>query len=291
MGKKSSKTKTTNEPPKWAVPHLTGAANTISNTVNANQGNLDQMAGALRGFLPGLGEKAFGANPALGAATNYATDAIGGKFLDQQNPYLQGMIDQTSNDVSNRVNNMFARSGASLGTQHAGILGKELANAQNNLRYGNYAQERGLQQQAAGMIPGLNQAQFAGVMPFLAANQTAAGLPFTGIQNLGQIGSLVGGFGTQTGTQPGGWGTAIASGIASALPFVLSEPEAKTNIKLLRRDPDGLGWYEFSYKREPEVMLTGVMADEVEKLRPHALGPRLSNGWRTVNYAKLSEAA
>jgi hypothetical protein len=38
-------------------------------------------------------------------------------------------------------------------------------------------------------------------------------------------------------------------------------------------------------------MLTGVMADEVEKLRPWALGPRLADGSRTVNYAALKEAA
>jgi hypothetical protein len=291
VGKKSSKTKTTNEPPKWAVPHLQGAMGTISNTVNANQGNLDQMAGQLRGFLPGLGEKAFGANPGLDAANQYAMDSIGGKYLDQQNPYLQGMIDQTSGDVSNRVNSMFAKAGASMGSPHAQVLSKELANSQNSLRYGNYAQERQMQQGAAGMMPGLNASQYAGVMPYLAATQGAAGLPYAGIQNLGQIGGLLGGAGTQTGTQPGGWGTGLLGAAASALPFILCEPEAKTKIKLLRRDPDGLGWYEFAYKREPETMLEGPMADEVEAIRPWALGPRLANGWRTVNYAKLSEAA
>jgi hypothetical protein len=265
---------------------------TISNTVGANQGNLDQMAGQIRGFLPGLGEKAFGDNPGLDAANQYAMDSIGGKYLDQQNPYLQGMIDQTGDSVMNRVNNLAGRSGASLGTQHFGAASRELANAENSLRYGNYAQERQNQQSAAGMMPALNQAQYAGIMPYLAASQTAAGLPFTGIQNLGMIGGLTGASGgTQTGTQPGGWGSQVLGAAASALPFILSEPEAKTNIKLLHREPDGLGWYEFAYKREPETMVQGVMADEVEKLRPQALGPRLSNGWRTVNYAKLSEAA
>jgi hypothetical protein len=294
VGKKSSKTKTTNEPPKWAVPHLQGAMGTISNTVNANQGNLDQMAGQLRGFLPGLGEKAFGANPGLDAANQYAMDSIGGKYLDQQNPYLQGMIDQTSRDVSNRVNSMFAKAGASMGSPHAQVLSKELANSQNSLRYGNYAQERQMQQGAAGMMPGLNASQYAGVMPYLAATQGAAGLPYAGIQNLGQLGSLLGGAGTQTSTQPGGWGTGLlgaAANMFSFAPISLSEPDAKTSIKLLRREADGLGWYEFAYKRDPAVLLEGVMADEVERLRPHALGPRLANGWRTVNYAKLSEAA
>lgn len=293
MGKKSSKTKTTNEPPKWAVPYLTGAAGTISNTVSANQGNLDEMAGQLRGFLPGLGERAFGANPGLDAATQYATDALGGKYLDQQNPYLQGMIDSTSNDVSDRVNSMFAKSGASLGTQHAGVLSKELANAQNSLRYGNYAQERQLQQGAAGLMPGLNASQYAGVMPYLAATQGAAGLPYTGISNLGMIGSLAGGYGTQTQQQPGGWGSALLGAVGAAAPFIFSDPALKTNVERIGDwddRGDGLGKYRFAYKRAPDVMLEGVMADEVEKLRPWALGPTLQ-GYRTVNYAKLSEAA
>lgn len=293
MGKKKSKTTTTSGPPKWAQPIIEGAAGQISGTVGANQGNLDQQAGQIRGFLPGLGEKAFGDNPALQQATQFAQDTLGGKYLDQQNPYLQSMIDQTGNDVSNRVNNLFARSGASLGTQHAGAMTRELANSENQLRYGNYAQERQNQMGAAGLLPSLNQSQYAGVMPYLAAQQTAGGLPFNGISQLGGIGSLLGGYGTQT--QSGGGG-----GLASALPwaalqaaslFSLSEPGAKTNIKLLRRDPDGLGWYSFAYKRDPETMLEGVMADEVEKFRPWALGPRLPNGWRTVNYANLSEAA
>jgi hypothetical protein len=105
-------------------------------------------------------------------------------------------------------------------------------------------------------------------------------------------GGLITGAGqySKGGTQ-GGAGPQLLGSAMSTLPFILSEPEAKTNIKLLRRDPDGLGWYSYAYKRDPETTVEGVMADEVERLRPHALGPRLANGWRTVNYAKLSEAA
>lgn len=267
---------------------------TISDTVGANQGNLDAAAGQIRGFLPGLGERAFGDNPGLNAAMGYATDSINGKYLDQQNPYLQGMIDQTGNDVMNRTNNLAARSGASLGTQHFGIASRELANAENSLRYGNYAQERQNQQSAAGMMPALNQSQYAGVMPYLAAQQTAAGLPFTGIQNLGAIGGLAGGYGTQTGTQPGGWGQALLSGGMAALPFIpgISAREAKTKIERIGEwdeRGDGLGKYRFAYRWAPDEMLEGVMADEVAALRPKALGP-IMRGYHSVNYAMLEAA-
>jgi hypothetical protein len=105
------------------------------------------------------------------------------------------------------------------------------------------------------------------------------------------MGSLWSGQGTTTGTQPGGWGTQLLGAAASALPFILSERSAKTKIELLRREPDGLGWYRWAYKTAPDIMCEGPMADEVEKIRPWALGPRLPDGRRTVNYAKLNEAA
>jgi hypothetical protein len=291
LGKKKSETKTSSGPPKWAKPYLTGAADQISGVVGANQGNLDQIAGQMRGYLPGLGAKAFGENAGLNAATGYATDVLGGKYLGQNNPYLNQMADTARGNVMDSINSNFAMGGRVGSNLHMEDLGKGMAEAELGLRYQDYGNERNQMTQAAGMMPGLNASQYAGVMPYTAMSQAAAGTPYMGIGNLGQIGGLFGGYGTTTQQQPGGWGTAIASGVASALPFVLSEPEAKTNIKLLRREPDGLGWYEFAYKREPDVMLQGVMADEVEKLRPHALGPRLENGWRTVNYAKLSEAA
>jgi hypothetical protein len=292
VGKKSSKTKTTNEPPSWAKPYLQGAMGNVSGTIGANQGNLDQSAGQIRGFLPGLGEQAFGDNPGLNAANGYAQDVLGGKYLDQGNPYMQGMIDQTAGDVSNRVNNLFGRSGASLGTAHAGVLTKELANAENAMRYQNYGNERNAQTQAAGLMPGLNASQYAGVMPYLAAQQTAAGLPFTGIQNYSLLGNLAGGYGTQT--APGqGWGQGLLGAAASlgSAAILASDRRLKTKIKLLRRDPDGLGWYEFAYKNDPSTMLTGVMADEVKELRPHAHVPNFKGEYAGVNYAKLSEAA
>jgi hypothetical protein len=90
-------------------------------------------------------------------------------------------------------------------------------------------------------------------------------------------------------------GNAKASGyIGSANAWSnLSDDDAKTNIVRLEDwddRGDGLGKYEWNWKSAPNgEKQTGVIASEVEKLRPWALGPRLSNGWRTVNYAALSE--
>jgi hypothetical protein len=205
---------------------------------------------------------------------------------------MQGMIDQTGNDVMNRVNNLAARSGASLGTQHFGIASKELANAENSLRYQNYSNERNAQTQAAGMMPALNQAQYAGVMPYLAAQQTAGQLPYSGIQNYGVMGSLLGGYGQQSQTQPGGWGNSIL-GAGLGVASLFSDRRLKTKMEVVGEwdeRGDGLKKWRFAYKRAPDIMLEGVMADEVAEKRPWALGEPVM-GYATVNYAKLSEDA
>ena len=50
---------------------------------------------------------------------------------------------------------------------------------------------------------------------------------------------------------------------------------------------DGLGVYRWNYIwDDPSVRFEGVMADEVEALRPWALGPVI-NGYATVNYGAL----
>lgn len=264
---------------------------TISNTVGANQGNLDSMAGDIRGFLPGLGEKAFGENAGLNAATGYATDVLGGRYLAEGNPYMNDMASLARQNVAGDINSMFSRAGRAGSDSHYQDLARGMSEAELGLRYQNYGNERNAQTQAAGMMPALNQSQYAGIMPYLAANQTAAGLPFTGIQNLGMIGGLTGGGGTQTSQQPGGWGNQLLSaGLAAASLF--SDRRLKTNIKLLRRDDDGLGWYSYAYKRCPEITMEGVMADEVKELRPAAHIPNyLGTGFDGVNYAKLREAA
>jgi hypothetical protein len=293
VGKKKSKSTTTNEPPKWARPHLEGAANSISGVVNANQGNLDSIAGGIRGFLPGLGERAFGANAGLDAATGYATDVLGGKYLEN-NPYIDQMASLARGNTMDQINSSFSKSGRVGSALHGHDLGRGISEAELGLRYQNYGNERNAMTQAAGMMPALNQSQYAGVMPYLAAAQTAGTLPYSGIQNLGQIGGLFGGYGTQTSTQPGGWGQALGAGLAAGIPFIpgISAREAKTKIERIGEwdgRGDGLGKYRFAYKWAPEDMLEGVMADEVEKLRPKALGP-IIRGYQSVNYAMLEAA-
>ena len=293
MGKKSSKTTTKSEPWAPAQGAITNAIGQVQNVVGQNQGNLQNIASGIQSYLPGLGQQAFGQNPMLGAANNYATDVLGGKYLNS-NPYMDQMVGQTANDVQDRVNSLFGHSGASLGTQHAGVMTQQLANAENQLRYGNYSAERQNQQQAASMAPALYGSQFAGVTPYLAAAQTGATLPYAGISALNPIIGLASQGGTQQGTQPGGWGTDLLNAAASigSAAIMASDRRLKANIVLEHRDPDGLGWYSWNWKADPNgEKVRGVIADEVEKLRPWAFVKGFVNGiYDGVNYARLGVA-
>ncbi len=84
-------------------------------------------------------------------------------------------------------------------------------------------------------------------------------------------------------------GKTDTGGLGKALGFILSERSEKTNITKLGEFEDGLGMYAYEYKKEPGVTYIGVMADEVEDIRPWALGPTTEEGHRTVDYSKLEE--
>ncbi len=108
-----------------------------------------------------------------------------------------------------------------------------------------------------------------------------------GLSGLGlQAGGLVANTGqksTGTGGGPSTFGS-IASTIGG-IASIFSDRRLKRDIELVRRDPDGLGWYLARYVMSTKRILM-VMADEVARLRPWALGP-MRAGYATVNYGAL----
>lgn len=109
----------------------------------------------------------------------------------------------------------------------------------------------------------------------------------SGLSGLGlQAGGLVANTGqksTNTGGGPSTLGSiaSAAGGIAS----IFSDRRLKRDIERVGEFPDGLGIYSFRYVMGIKRVF-GVMADEVAKIRPWALGPKRA-GYSTVNYGAL----
>jgi hypothetical protein len=110
-----------------------------------------------------------------------------------------------------------------------------------------------------------------------------------GLSGLGlQAGGLVANAGQQSDSSSKGGSPSTLGSIASTvggIASIFSDRRLKRDIELVEREPDGLGVYAFRYVMS-KVRVLGVMADEVAKLRPWALGPARA-GYATVNYGAL----
>lgn len=111
----------------------------------------------------------------------------------------------------------------------------------------------------------------------------------SGLSGLGlQAGGIVSNAGQQsqsTGGSPSTLGS-IASAVGG-IASIFSDRRLKDDIELVEREPDGLGVYSFRYRADKtKSRVLGVMADEVRRIRPWALGPRRA-GFDTVNYGRL----
>ena len=351
-------------PPTWAQPIIQGGAQSVMDNYNANQGNLQSLTSSLTGsILPDLQAKVNdtsmlqpgtsyinntlannpgNANPANSylqgsldpsfltnnPANSYLTQQANGKYLNS-NPYTAALAKQAGEAAGNAVNGAFSMAGRTGSGNHATDLARGVDQAENQVFFQNYQNERGLQNQAIGMLgqnytnavgqqqnaanmlgsnynyglgiqnqaaaqlPTYYNSQFSGYTPLLGGTQLAGQMPYYGSSSLGTIGSLLGGYGTTSGTQPGGWGTDIVNAGMAALPFIASDRRLKTNIEKVGEAKDGLGIYDWNWKSDPDgPKVRGVIADEVEKLRPWAFGKGVVNGqYDGVNYAALGSLA
>lgn len=101
-----------------------------------------------------------------------------------------------------------------------------------------------------------------------------------------QAGSIVANAGqksTETGARPSTAGS-IASAVGG-IASIFSDRRLKKDIVKVGEMADGLGLYRFRYIGSAARLL-GVMADEVARLRPWALGPKIA-GYQTVNMGAL----
>jgi hypothetical protein len=204
----SKRSKSTTKPWKAAQPFIMGAARDIQ----ANNPQLQANAGLVNSILPGLASRVNSPHPLTGAAQGYATDVLGGRYLNEGNPYLDDIAGQTRGNVSDQVNSTFSRAGRTAGAQHGQLLTRELADAENRLRYQAYGDERNAMGQAAALTPGLVESELAPIQSLLQSAQLGGTLPLAGAQAMG---GLLGPY-TQT-TQKQGFGSTLGNALGLGL--------------------------------------------------------------------------
>ncbi|NIJ16499.1 tail fiber domain-containing protein [Sphingobium vermicomposti] len=265
---------------------------------NQNQPGLAKLTDTVQGTVPGLSSNFSGWSPTVGQSQDYYGDVLDGKFLDpSSNPGLKSVLDRNMRDVTDQVNSQFSMAGRYGSNAHVGTQTRELADSNGAIMADAYNRERGYQGQAAGAV---NDASNQSLAALLQAAGVGAELPYTGTNNLSSALSALFSGGTQKSTQSGGIG-GVLQGIgsigssAAALAPVMSDHRLKSNIEKVGAFPDGLGVYDYDYidapsadvaALMPEGRQRGVMASEVAKLRPWALGPDIG-GFQTVNYGAL----
>lgn len=286
MGLSSSKTTTTSGPSAQALPYLTSGSSAVQSAYDANQPNLTTIGSGLsNAFKAKLAEIQGGGDPTVAAARGYTGDVLGGKFLGAGNPYTGDIINTTNNDITDRINALFSRSGQTGSSRQIGELGKQLSANESALRYNDYNTERGRMDSAVGSAAGLQGVDNADLASLLGLGTTAAETPYTGAKFLSQgLGGLWGNAQTNTQNQGGNAGQAIGQALTAAA-MIFSDRRLKRDIAKIGELDDGLGIYSYRYIWSDDLQ-QGVMADEVAALRPWALGPEV-NGFATVNYGAI----
>lgn len=285
MGK--TKTVQKNDPWAPAQPYILKNLQQQDDVFTSSQPELMEFAGMQRDTY---GRLAPGAEQGIMGAQSLVNDTIGGKFLGG-NPWLDAIAGQARENATNDVAGRYSSAGRYGSAYGQGAMAKAIADSENQLRYQNYATERGYQNDAVGQAQ-----QLMGGSQGLLNN--AAELPWIGVQAAnGAVRNASGGYGTQTTTsRQGVLGSLLqaAGQAAGSYAAAGSDIRLKTNIEKVGEYPDGLNIYEWDYLPiegqiaafMPEGRQRGVMAHEVAELRPHALGP-VVDGYATVNYGAL----
>lgn len=161
------------------LPQFRQAGYTLGGTVNSALKNrrltpyggdwVADMTGGQKDVIGAITERGLGGSPLLGATGDFVTDTLGGKYLNQGNPYVASAMDAGMQQVNRQLASQFGGSGMSGSPAHLQFASEAYSNAAAPLYMQNYQQERALQAQAAGLAPQINQQEMAGLAQALGA--------------------------------------------------------------------------------------------------------------------------
>ncbi len=170
MGKKNQQKTTqttTAEPWKAMQPYLTDTASQAQQMFNSGQGQ-QYFPGETYTGLGTTTNNALGQMQTLagqgGVQPGYqqAADTASGAYLGGANPYLDQLYSSGADDISNRLKSLYSGMGRYGSAPMEGELAQNLGNFRAQIYAHAYENERNRQLQAAGMLPGLDQARYQG---------------------------------------------------------------------------------------------------------------------------------
>jgi len=218
MGLSSKKTTTKTEPI-FKDQMLEQYGNT-NDTYQSGKGTANDISGQFAGLVPDLLQRQRDGDPTINAAQGYAQDVLGGNYLNN-NPHLQGIIDQTNDSVIDNTNAGIGMRGQTGGSAQYEGLSKNLAENEGRLRWQDYATERQNMNNMAAMSPSLAAGQQIPLGAAMAAGESAVNLPWVGANNSARnTAGLLGQYTNQEQKQSGGFfGDLLLSAMANASSF------------------------------------------------------------------------
>lgn len=119
------------------------------------------MSPTTQGALEGITARGMNGSPLNAAAGGYVTDTLAGKYLNQDAPGLDSVL--------NRARTAANSTYAGLGRYGSGSHDTAVADSVGQILFQNYNQERDRMQQAAGMAPGIAGQDFIDLNAVLGA--------------------------------------------------------------------------------------------------------------------------
>lgn len=291
-----TKTTTNNTPWAPAQPYILNGLQSAGNVFQQQQPALNQLTGNLSGsVIPQINQQLQQTGQQMQPGFNYINSTLSPGFLQNGQQQAQQLGQFAGQQAGNSINSAFSSAGRTGSGNNVTDTARGVTQAELAPMLQNYQYNEGIQQGTLSQLPGMAAAQYSGYTPLLAAYQSAAQLPYSGLNSYaGVLGGLAGNYGTSTQQQSGGMLNNLlgAGAMLGSAAIMSSDRRLKTNLKLLGRAKDGLGVWEWNWKSDPNgERTTGVMADEVKALRPHAYVPNYRNGYDGVNYAALGSLA
>lgn len=239
---------------------------------------------ALYGINLGMGQQAQTYGQQMGNRTN-ALQTQNQQFgQTNQNAGLFGQLQNQAFNQQNANNSLFANI-QNQGFQQQGYNYNLPMNTLNALRQGNQVSAPQFQSFAnQSAVPGADYTGAAGAQYQAALGNTNAQNAQSGNNMSGLFSLANAGIGAYGAGLFGAGAGAAAAGSPAAAMALFSDRRTKTNIVKVGKSDNGLNIYSYQYKWGGPTML-GYMADEVEKVAPHAVGE--VGGFKTVDYARV----